>query len=438
MGAQRPDRRARGAAGAPRPEGRLTVAATEALRRDRHRRRPQRPGRGRAISARAGLANAGPRAARARRRRGRHLGAAPGVRVPTLAHTVGRLRPSVVRDLELRAHGLSLVAPEVRVFAPSPDGSAITLLGATSSGPPTGSGAVAGATRRPTPSSTGCVRALAGFLGRPRRADAARHRVAGSRRRARRAPARADVPRPRAARTAARSAGRCRWRWPTSSRNRSRPTRLRAAIAWRGVQYTAMGPWSAGTTAVLLTDGPATMGERPARRCSRAAGPGALSDALAASARASGVEIRTGAAVASITSSDGRATGVVLESGEEIAARAVVSGDRPEADADGLVDPVEVGPNAAVAGRQTSGRRARSPRSTSRSAALPTVRRRRRRAQRSSADGSSSRRRSTRWNAPTTRRSTAGWRDEPILEATIPSLVDPSLVDGAARRARTS
>src|SRR5689334_4465407 len=31
---------------------------------------------------------------------------APGVRVPTLAHTVGRLRPSVVRELELRRHGL--------------------------------------------------------------------------------------------------------------------------------------------------------------------------------------------------------------------------------------------------------------------------------------------------------------------------------------------
>ncbi len=41
---------------------------------------------------------------------------APGIRVPTLAHTVGRLRPSVVRELGLRAHGLALVLPEVRVL----------------------------------------------------------------------------------------------------------------------------------------------------------------------------------------------------------------------------------------------------------------------------------------------------------------------------------
>src|SRR4051794_35916478 len=43
---------------------------------------------------------------------------APGIRVPTLAHTVGRLRASIQRDLDLQAHGLALVAPEVRAFAP--------------------------------------------------------------------------------------------------------------------------------------------------------------------------------------------------------------------------------------------------------------------------------------------------------------------------------
>ncbi len=51
----------------------------------------------------------------------------PGARVPTLAHTVGRLRPSVVRDLDLKRHGLSLIGPEMRAFAPSLDGRAIVL-----------------------------------------------------------------------------------------------------------------------------------------------------------------------------------------------------------------------------------------------------------------------------------------------------------------------
>jgi phytoene dehydrogenase-like protein len=47
--------------------------------------------------------------------------------------------------------------------------------------------------------------------------------------------------------------------------------------------------------------------------------------AIASSARAAGAEIRTSTPVAHITSSDGRATGVVLESGEEIEAGAVLA-----------------------------------------------------------------------------------------------------------------
>jgi phytoene dehydrogenase-like protein len=54
-------------------------------------------------------------------------------------------------------------------------------------------------------------------------------------------------------------------------------------------------------------------------------GMGRLSEALATAARARGVEIRTGARVARVTVAGGRATGVVLEGGEEIAARRVIS-----------------------------------------------------------------------------------------------------------------
>jgi len=52
---------------------------------------------------------------------------APGVRVPALAHTVGRLRRSVIRDLGLHHHGLHLIRQNARAFAPLPDGRAITL-----------------------------------------------------------------------------------------------------------------------------------------------------------------------------------------------------------------------------------------------------------------------------------------------------------------------
>jgi phytoene dehydrogenase-like protein len=58
-------------------------------------------------------------------------------------------------------------------------------------------------------------------------------------------------------------------------------------------------------------------------------GTGAISEAIAGAARASGVEIRTNAAVERVRVANGRATGVVLASGEEIAADVVVSGLDP-------------------------------------------------------------------------------------------------------------
>jgi phytoene dehydrogenase-like protein len=58
-------------------------------------------------------------------------------------------------------------------------------------------------------------------------------------------------------------------------------------------------------------------------------GMGSLSNAIASAARQAGARIETGRAVASIRVSDGRATGVVLDDGTEIAARAVLSSADP-------------------------------------------------------------------------------------------------------------
>ena len=91
---------------------------------------------------------------------------------------------------------------------------------------------------------------------------------------------------------------------------------LQAAIAWRGVRYAHLGPWSSGSTAVLLADGAGNDGGAAGETIYARGGPGALADALAAAARAFGVEIRTDAEVAAVTTVDGRATGVALASGE--------------------------------------------------------------------------------------------------------------------------
>jgi phytoene dehydrogenase-like protein len=67
-------------------------------------------------------------------------------------------------------------------------------------------------------------------------------------------------------------------------------------------------------------------------------GMGAITQAMAAAGRGLGVAIRTGAPVARVLVRDGRARGVVLEDGTEIAARTVVSNADPKRTFLGLVE----------------------------------------------------------------------------------------------------
>lgn len=119
---------------------------------------------------------------------------------------------------------------------------------------------------------------------------------------------------------------------------------LQAAIAARGVFGTAQGPWSAGSGAVLLLN--AAIDSAPGGSSVMVkGGPGALAKAMADAARDAGVTIRTDTAVARILVRDGKAAGVLLEDGHEIAATAVVSNADPRRTFLGLVDPVELDPS---------------------------------------------------------------------------------------------
>ena len=73
-------------------------------------------------------------------------------------------------------------------------------------------------------------------------------------------------------------------------------------------------------------------------------GMGGITQAMARSAEASGVEIRTDAEIQRIVIRNGRAAGVVLNSGEEIGASVVVSNADPKRTFLGLVDPAELEP----------------------------------------------------------------------------------------------
>jgi phytoene dehydrogenase-like protein len=119
---------------------------------------------------------------------------------------------------------------------------------------------------------------------------------------------------------------------------------LRAVIAARGIFGAAAGPWSAGTTALLLLR--LCAGGLPDGRPIYArGGMGALSEAMAAAAKQAGAETRTSAEVAHILVKDGAATGVVLKGGEEISASAVVSAADPRRTFLKLIEPVHLAPS---------------------------------------------------------------------------------------------
>ena len=350
-----------------------------------------------------------------------------GIRVPTLAHTVGRLRPSVQRELGLGSHGLSLVAPEVRVFAPSPDGSAVTLWSDVAK-TAAGLRAISAHDADAYAAFDKRVRALGRFLDDLGRATPPDIKAPGL------GDAISGLKLGKSFKGLGRDGSRTVLRvLPMAIADYVAESfehdAIRAAIAWRGVRFGAVGPWSAGTAAMFLADGAGNDGGAAGETVFAKGGPGALSEALAAAARAAGVEIRISAEVASIASRDGRATGVVLVGGEELAARGVVSGLDPKRTLIDLVDPVALGPslgwragNIRTPGVVTKVNLALK--------SLPTF---------PAARGDAALLRGRILVAPGIdaieraydATKFGRWSETPVLEATIPSLADPSLVDGA-------
>jgi len=93
---------------------------------------------------------------------------------------------------------------------------------------------------------------------------------------------------------------------------------LSATLALPAVVGDFVGPWSPGTAAFsILREAMAVPGV--------VGGPAAVVDALVAAVKASTIEVRTGVRVQSIAVEAGRAKGVKLQGGEEIAADAVIA-----------------------------------------------------------------------------------------------------------------
>lgn len=115
---------------------------------------------------------------------------------------------------------------------------------------------------------------------------------------------------------------------------------LKGALAVDAVTGTMQGPWSAGTTLQFFyqhINGFLTY--RTVR-----GGMGALSQALATAARQNGAEIRTGAGVARIQIDADRAVAVLLENGDQIPAHTILSSADPRRTFLELVHPQQLEP----------------------------------------------------------------------------------------------
>jgi phytoene dehydrogenase-like protein len=117
---------------------------------------------------------------------------------------------------------------------------------------------------------------------------------------------------------------------------------LKATMSASGIIGTFLGIRSPGTAYVLLHH---YMGEIDGAFRSwgfSRGGTGAISLSIASAAREAGVEIRTKAPVTKIVVKNGRATGVALESGEEISATIVSSSADPHLTFERFLDPKEL------------------------------------------------------------------------------------------------
>jgi len=258
----------------------------------------------------------------------------PGFRVSTAAYVVSLFRPEIVRDLDLGRHGYELLARNPSSFTPFPDGRSLLM------GPDpelnrweVSKFSARDAERLPAYEATleRIARAIEPtlletpadpFSGRPR--DLLRLARTGWRF------LRLGADGPRALEILAGSARSVLDRWFESDE-------VKATLATDAIIGAMASPSTPGTAYVLFHH---VMGE-----CNGArgvwgyvkGGMGSLSEALASAARAAGAEIRTGAPVASVQVREGRAAGVVLADGAEVAARRVVSNADATATLLGLV-----------------------------------------------------------------------------------------------------
>jgi len=268
----------------------------------------------------------------------------PGFRASTLAHTLGPLRADVARDLQLDKFDCEILSPDPRVFAPTSDGKALLFYDDVAKT----AAAIGNFSAKDASKYAQFARSL------EETASFFTHLASIT-------PPAIDKPTPedlwnllktgRSVRSLGKTGIFDLLRWGPMAvadfvAEFFETELLRAVIAARGIFGTALGPWSAGSTAVLLLRAAADAHPVGSAAFPRG-GLGAFTCALAESARQVGAEIRTDAEVQHILVKDGAVTGIVLTDGEEIAVEAIVSGVDPKRTFFHLLDPSQLDPTFA-------------------------------------------------------------------------------------------
>jgi phytoene dehydrogenase-like protein len=265
----------------------------------------------------------------------------PGFRASTLAHTLGPLRADVARDLQLDRAKLEIFRPDPRVFAPAPDERALVFYDDAAKT----AGGISHLSAKDGSRYTEFAEALDEMSG-------VFNQLASI------TPPAIDTPSPedfwnllkvgRGVRSLGKTGIFDLLRWgPMAAADFVaeffETELLRATIAARGIFGANLGPWSAGSTAVLLLRAaadPHPVGSAAFPR----GGLGEFARALAEVAQNAGAEIRTNSEVQHIRTKDGAVSGVVLANGDEIACEAVVSGVNPKRTFFSLLDPANLDP----------------------------------------------------------------------------------------------
>lgn len=263
----------------------------------------------------------------------------PGFRNSTASYTVSLLDPQVIADLRLAEHGLRVVERPFANLLPLPDGGYLRMGG--------GLGETQREVARFSPSDAA---RLPDYYARLERAAELLRLLAhttppnagggvasmlaslrlGNHVRRLDMPARRDL-----LALFTRSAADFLDQWFESEP-------LRAALGFDAVVGNYASPYTPGSAYVQLHH---VFGEVNGKRGTwghAIGGMGAITQAMAAEARARGVQLRTGAPVALVHVVRGRASGVVLESGEQVEARFVVANVNPKLLFTRLVEPAHL------------------------------------------------------------------------------------------------